>query len=32
MTRAERLKLLGMYVAATAEVVIAIGVWILIFT
>jgi len=32
MTRAERLMLLGMYVAATADVVIAIGVWILIFT
>jgi len=31
MTRADRMMLIGMYIAATADVVIAIGVWILIF-
>ena len=31
MTRAERLMLIGMYVAATADVMIAIGVWVLVF-
>jgi len=31
MTRADKMMLLGMYIAATADVVIAIGVWILIF-
>ncbi len=31
MTRAERLMLLGMYIAATADVIIAIGIWALIF-
>ena len=31
MTRADKMMLLGMYIAATADVVIAVGVWILIF-
>ena len=31
MTRADKMMLLGMYIAATADVAIAIGVWILIF-
>ena len=32
MTRAERWMLIGMYIAASADVVIAAGVWILIVT
>jgi len=32
MTRAEKLMLMGMYIAASADIVIAAGVWILIMT
>jgi len=31
MTKAEKLMLIGMYIAASADVVIAVGVWMLIF-
>jgi len=31
MTRAEKFMVIGMYIAATADVVVAIGVWILVF-
>ena len=31
MTSAEKIMLLGMYIAATADVVVAVGVWILVF-
>ena len=31
MTKAEKLMLLGMYLAASADIVIAIGVWLLVF-
>jgi len=30
MTRAEKLMLVGMYIAATADVVVAIGIWFLV--
>jgi len=32
MVRADKLMLIGMYIAATADVLIAIGVWILIIS
>ena len=31
MTRAEKIMIFGMYIAATADVVVAIGIWVLIF-
>jgi len=31
MSRGEQLMLIGMYIAASADVIIAIGVWVLIF-
>ena len=31
MTRAEKIMVIGMYIAATADVVVAIGIWILVF-
>jgi len=31
MTRAEKIMIIGMYIAATADVVVAIGIWVLIF-
>jgi len=31
MTRAEKFMVIGMYIAATADVVVAIGIWVLIF-
>ena len=30
MTRAEKIMIIGMYIAATADVVVAIGIWILV--
>jgi len=32
MVRADKLMLIGMYIAATADVIVAIGVWILIIS
>jgi hypothetical protein len=31
MFKADKLMLIGMYIAATADVVVAIGIWILVF-
>ena len=31
MTKAEKLMLLGMYLAAGADIVVAIGIWVLVF-
>jgi len=31
MTRADKWMLIGMYIAATADVVVAIGIWMLVF-
>ena len=32
MVRADKLMLIGMYIAATADIIVAIGVWILIIS
>ena len=31
MTRAEKIMIFGMYIAATADVVVAVGIWLLVF-